>query len=166
MTSSIRPKTIALATIGALTTGCLAYAIYFDHKRRTDPEFRKALKREARRIAKAEKEEAEENAGRQQQTIRSLVSSAQEEGFPSSVEEKETYFMTAVGRGETLCTNESTHVEAAFSFYKALKVYPQPGDLITIYDKTVPKPVLDILADMVAFDGSLTIGSDAGTVDE
>lgn len=45
-------------------------------------------------------------------------------------------------------------------------MYPQPGDLITIYDKTVPKPVLDILADMVAFDGSLAIGSDAGTVDE
>lgn len=65
-----------------------------------------------------------------------------------------------------ICIPESTHVEAAFSFYKALKVYPQPGDLITIYDKTVPKPVLDILADMVAIDGSLTIGSDAGTVDE
>ncbi|KAI4205683.1 MAG: hypothetical protein LQ350_000180 [Teloschistes chrysophthalmus] len=166
MTSSVRPTTIALATVGALTTGCLAYAIYFDHKRRTNPEFRKALKRESRRIAKAEKEEAEENADRQKQTIRSLVSSAQEEGFPSSVEEKEAYFMTAVGRGESLCQNESTHVEAAFSFYKALKVYPQPGDLITIYDKTVPKPVLDILADMVAFDGSLAIGSDAGTVDE
>ncbi|KAL8664906.1 MAG: hypothetical protein Q9202_002615 [Teloschistes flavicans] len=161
MTSSIRPTTLALAT-----EEWIAYAVYFDHKRRTDPEFRKALKRESRRIAKAEREEAEEHAGRQKQTIRSLVSSAQEEGFPSSVEDKETYFMTAVGRGESLCQNESTHVEAAFSFYKALKVYPQPGDLITIYDKTVPKPVLDILADMVAIDGSLTIGSDAGAVDE
>jgi import receptor subunit TOM20 len=31
------------------------------------------------------------------------------------------------------------NVEAALCFYKALKVYPQPSDLISIYDKTVPK---------------------------
>ncbi|KAL8685621.1 MAG: hypothetical protein Q9218_007646 [Villophora microphyllina] len=166
MSSSIRPTTIALATIGALTTGFLAYAVYFDHQRRTDPEFRKALKRESRKVAKAEREEAEEKVGQQKRLIRRLLSEAQEEGFPSSVEEKETYFMTQVGRGEALCQSESSFVEAALSFYKALKVYPSPGDLITIYDKTVPKPVLDILADMVAFDGSLSIGSDAGTVDE
>lgn len=35
-------------------------------------------------------------------------------------------------------------VEAALAFYKGLKVYPTPGDLIGIYDKTVPK-VRDLL---------------------
>jgi len=30
----------------------------------------------------------------------------------------------------------SDNFEAALCFYKALKVYPQPSDLITIYDKT------------------------------
>jgi hypothetical protein len=30
-------------------------------------------------------------------------------------------------------------VDAALAFYKGLKVYPTPGDLINIYDKTVPK---------------------------
>lgn len=30
-------------------------------------------------------------------------------------------------------------LDAALCFYKALKVYPQPKDLISIYDKTVPK---------------------------
>jgi hypothetical protein len=38
-----------------------------------------------------------------------------------------------------LKSNKSTgtdNVEAALCFYKALKVYPQPSDLITIYDKT------------------------------
>lgn len=29
------------------------------------------------------------------------------------------------------------NLEAALCFYKALKVYPQPSDLISIYDKTV-----------------------------
>ncbi|KAL8869625.1 MAG: hypothetical protein Q9174_004135 [Haloplaca sp. 1 TL-2023] len=57
-------------------------------------------------------------------------------------------------------------MEAALSFYKALKVYPSPGDLITIYDKTVPKPVLDILAEMVAFDGNVLTGNPFGAKDE
>ncbi len=30
-------------------------------------------------------------------------------------------------------------VESALAFYKGLKVYPAPGDLIKIYDSTVPK---------------------------
>ena len=38
-----------------------------------------------------------------------------------------------------LIVSGSDPVEAALSFYKALKVYPQPRDLIPIYDKTVPK---------------------------
>lgn len=33
----------------------------------------------------------------------------------------------------------SQALDAALAFYKALKVYPQPGELISIYDKTVPK---------------------------
>ncbi|KAI4172101.1 MAG: hypothetical protein LQ343_003848 [Gyalolechia ehrenbergii] len=168
MSSSIRPTTIALATIGALATGFVgettspAYAVYFDHKRRTDPGFRKSLKRESRRIAKAAKQEAEAQGAQQKQAVRDAVTEAQEEGFPATVEEKETFFMNMVGQGEALCQSESTHIEAALCFYKALKVYPQPGDLITIYDKTVPKPVLDMLAEMVAFDGTMPIGNFGG----
>jgi len=52
----------------------------------------------------------------------------------------------------------SDQIEAALCFYKALKVYPQPSDLISIYDKTVPKPVLDILAEMIAADPSISVG--------
>ena len=33
----------------------------------------------------------------------------------------------------------SKTIEAALAFYKALKVYPTPKDLIDIYDKTVDK---------------------------
>ncbi|KAL8743166.1 MAG: hypothetical protein Q9190_004450 [Brigantiaea leucoxantha] len=175
MSSSIRPSTIAFASVGAFAAGLLAYAVYFDHKRRTDPEFRKALKRESRRIAKFEKEEAEAQGALQRETIRAAVTEAQDEGFPTNVEEKEAYFMNEVGRGEVLCQSESTHVEAALCFYKALKVYPQPTDLIQIYDKTVPKSVLEILAEMVASDSSIKVGpiggsgSDAGgspTIDD
>ena len=69
-------------------------------------------------------------------------------------------------------------VDAALCFYRALKVYPNPRELISIYDKTVPKvrasmsclfktssnmlqPVLDILAEMIAVDTSIPVGSKA-----
>jgi mitochondrial import receptor subunit TOM20 len=78
----------------------------------------------------------------------------------------------------TLVITGTDNVEAALCFYKALKVYPQPSDLITIYDKTVPKvgslnrffttvanvhkPVLDILAEMIAADSELNVGPFGG----
>jgi len=33
----------------------------------------------------------------------------------------------------------SKHHEAALAFYKGMKVYPTPGDLMSIYDQTVSK---------------------------
>lgn len=119
-------------------------------------EFRKSLKRERRRAARAEKEKADAANNVQRQRIEALVREAKEEGFPTDVEEKEAYFMEQVARGEALCAaGKSTisygdkckltvvgpegGIDAALCFYKALKVYPQPKDLINIYDKTVPK---------------------------
>ena len=171
----VQTSTIVAATVGTIATGILgrrrlpstsralliyldlAYAVYFDHRRRTDPNFRKQLKRESRRQARAAKEEAEANNTRQRQAIRAAVEEAKEEGFPVDVEEKEAYFMQEVAKGEGFSAEGSDlavgfhpliansfcsgtdNIEAALCFYKALKVYPQPSDLITIYDKTVPK---------------------------
>lgn len=80
-----------------------AYALYFDHKRQTDPEFRKALKRESRREARIAKSQAEAQGVQQKQAIKAAVSLAKEDGFPTDVEDKEAYFMSEVARGETLC---------------------------------------------------------------
>ena len=81
----------------------LVDSVYFDHRRRTDPEFRKALKRESRKEARAAKEEAEAQGNQQREAIRAAVREAREEGFPTNVEEKEEYFMNEVARGEALC---------------------------------------------------------------
>ena len=43
-----------------------------------------------------------------------------------------------VGRGANSLAG-ADNVEAALCFYRALKVYPNPRELINIYDKTVPK---------------------------
>lgn len=53
----------------------------------------------------------------------------------------------------------SDPVGAALCFYKGLKVYPEPSSLIGIYDNTVPKDILEILAIMVAQDKSLKVGN-------
>lgn len=79
-----------------------AYAIYFDHKRRNDPNFRKQLKKESKRQAKAAKEEAVAYKERQMEVIKAVVIEAKEDGFPVDAEEKEAYFMSEVARGEGL----------------------------------------------------------------
>lgn len=45
---------------------------------------------------------------------------------------------------------ESKKIEAAMCFYRAMKVYPEPENLMGIYQKTVPKPVLDALHEIIA----------------
>ncbi|GFF30247.1 mitochondrial import receptor subunit (Tom20), putative [Aspergillus udagawae] len=158
----MKTSTLVAASAGTILTGLLAYAVYFDHKRQTDPEFRRSLKRNNRRLARAVKEEAEAQGAMQRESIKKVVQQAKDEGFPTDLEEKEAYFMGQVARGESLCAEGSDQIEAALCFYKALKVYPQPKDLISIYDKTVPKDVLEILAEMVAMDAGLNLGSFTG----
>lgn len=116
-----------------------AYAVYFDHARRSKPEFRRQLRRNERKQARQAKVEAEVETLHQRVAIKESVDEAKEEGFPTSVEEKEAYFLDQVTIGEQLGADPSRSLEAALAFYKGLKVYPQPQDLIGIYDKTVPK---------------------------
>ncbi len=61
------------------------------------------MKRESKKEARAAKEEAEVQGAQQRQTIKAAVAEAQDEGFPTNVEDKEAYFMNEVGRGEALC---------------------------------------------------------------
>ncbi|KAI7109567.1 hypothetical protein KC324_g20194, partial [Hortaea werneckii] len=42
--------TIALASAGVVATGCLAYAVYFDYRRRNDIDFRKSLKKQHKKV--------------------------------------------------------------------------------------------------------------------
>jgi mitochondrial import receptor subunit TOM20 len=136
---SVSFTTIALASTGLILTGTLAYALYFDHRRRTDPDFRKNLKRQHKKISRESQEASKAAERSQKERIKRSVDQANEDGFPTDPEETESYFMQEVARGETMCQDGSDPVEAALCFYRALKVYPQPRELITIYDKTVPK---------------------------
>jgi len=148
---------IATASVAAVATGVLAYAVYFDYRRRNQADFRRELRREKRRQVRVEKEVAEADAQQQRRNIRLAVDAAKAEGLPQGLEEKEQYFLDQVQVGEALSADPSRVVDAALAFYRALKVYPTPGDLIGIYDKTVSKPILDVLAEMIAYDGTLDL---------
>ena len=88
----------------------LAYAVYFDHKRRTDPGFRKALKRESKRQARVAKEEAEIQGKQQQEQIKQVVDDTLEEGFPTDLEEREAYFMQQIAQGEAMSSDGAPDV--------------------------------------------------------
>ncbi|EEH34195.2 mitochondrial import receptor subunit tom-20 [Paracoccidioides lutzii Pb01] len=151
----------SLYNISALTNPMCppAYAIYFDYKRHSDAEFRRNLKRDNRRLARVVREQSEAKGAQQIAEIKQALQEAKEEGFPSDPEDKEAFFMGQIAKGEQLAAEGTSNLEAALAFYKALKVYPQPKDLIAIYDNTVPKDVLEILAEMVGQDTSLQLGS-------
>ncbi|KAI6085362.1 mitochondrial import receptor subunit tom-20 [Hypoxylon rubiginosum] len=148
-----------LSIAATAATGLVAYAIYFDYQRRADPDFRRNLRREERRRARVEKEVASMETKQKREDIHGAVDEALKEGFPVGTNEKEQFFMSHVQQGETLGMDPTKTVDAALAFYKALKVYPQPGDLIGIYDKTVEKRVLDVLAEMIAYDKDLDLTS-------
>lgn len=116
-----------------------AYAVYFDYRRRSQAEFRRDLRREERRVARQEKEAAQAGAVAHRRKVKVAVDEAKSEGFPTGSDEKEAYFLEQVQSGEVLGAEPTKLFEAALSFYKALKVYPTPGDLIQVYDRTVPK---------------------------
>ncbi|RYO75659.1 hypothetical protein DL766_003818 [Monosporascus sp. MC13-8B] len=166
----VQTSTVATISAATIATGLL---VYFDYNRRKNADFRRSLRREERRQARVEKEmTAAQIQGRKKQ-IHAAVDSALEEGFPTGVNEKEQFFMDHVQQGEGLAQDRefSSHVpasrssggatsrtvDAALMFYKALKVYPIPKDLVEIYDKTVDKRVIDVMAEMIAYDKDLRI---------
>lgn len=155
---------IATASVAAVATGVLAYAVYFDHKRRTSPEFRRSLRRDERRKARDEKDSAAKEQLLMRAQMRSLVHDANAEGYPSDTTEMEAYFLEQVAKGEELAADPNRAIDAALHFYRGLKVYPTPKDLLKIYDQTVPKHVLDLLAEMIAIDpelANISSGQDA-----
>jgi import receptor subunit TOM20 len=153
----VQTSTIATISVATVATGLLAYVVYFDQQRRRSPDFRRQLRRQERRQVRAEKEDAVAQSKAKAKDIHFAVDAALEEGFPTGVNEKEAYFMEHVQEGEVLGQDPSKTIESALAFYKALKVYPTPNDLISIYDKTVDKRILDVLAEMIAYDKNLDL---------
>ena len=79
----------------------IAYAIYFDHRRRTDAEFRRNLKRESRRAARIAQSEVEAEGQARKRRVKEAVESVKKEDLPPP-EEREDYFLECIKQGEIL----------------------------------------------------------------
>lgn len=49
-------------------------------------------------------------------------------------------------------TGPENYAEAAVCFFKALKVYPAPAELVMVYQKTIPPEVLTLVMGMLSKD--------------
>ncbi|KAG1147105.1 hypothetical protein G6F37_002868 [Rhizopus arrhizus] len=163
----MKNSTIALLTASSLITASIGYIIYFDYKRRNDPTFRKQLKKERKQAAKVAKEA--ENAPQESRLKffeRVIVESAKET-YPTTPEDKEKYFMEQVTAGETLAAQgPSYYDEAVLCFFKALKVYPAPMELLSIYQKAVPEPVFQTIVTIVTIEQKAMEGQHTETPEE
>lgn len=132
-------RTTVFAAIGTVVVGISAYAVYFDYRRRNDPEFRRTIKKEQKRLANLQRERQREAEVGETEALKRAHRQAKEEPLPVSPEEREQAFMQEVARGETLyAAGEGAKYDAAICFYRALKMYPQPAELTRIYEQTIP----------------------------
>jgi len=150
----------AVWTLTTLTLlgGLVAYAVYFDYKRRNDADFRKKLRKDKKRVDKTvaqTKEPESSSSGVSLEELRAALETVKHEEPPQTAEAREQYFMSQVGLGEQLAVQgPAFYLPAALSFYRALRVYPSPVELIVIYQKTVPEPIFKIVMEMTNLDVS------------
>ncbi|KZS98039.1 SET domain-containing protein [Sistotremastrum niveocremeum HHB9708] len=151
---SSRTRPFILGVAALAISGVVAYAIYFDYKRRTDATFRRRLKKEQKKVNKSRGPEPSVLVpGISSNDLRDALEKIRGETVPDSVQEKELYFMEQVGIGEQLSTRgPNFHLAAALSFYRALRVYPSPVELIVIYERTVPADIFKIVMELTSLD--------------
>ncbi|KAK4683560.1 hypothetical protein P7C73_g6684, partial [Tremellales sp. Uapishka_1] len=145
---------IALISTATVVTGLVGYAVYFDYMRRNNSSFRKGLKKQQKKIAAAAEARLAAEKTANTQKLRQALAVIETEAKPQTAEQQEAYFQEMVGEGErlaTLGTNEN--INSASHFYRALRVYPNPVELLMIYQKVVPPSVFALLLELTALAG-------------
>ncbi|OMJ24277.1 Mitochondrial import receptor subunit tom20 [Smittium culicis] len=138
-----------LAAAGLIVAGA-GYLAYFDYKRRNDPKFRRKLKKDYKKAKKIAQSTSSNSEATVAERALFLVEALQSEPLPTDPAEKETFFMSKVSAGETLAMKGPSEFEnAAKNFYQALKIYPNPIELIMIYQKTVPQQIFELIMSMM-----------------
>ncbi|KNE58847.1 hypothetical protein AMAG_04388 [Allomyces macrogynus ATCC 38327] len=149
-----RPWVLATLAVAAVGIG---YAAFFDYKRRADPSFRRNLRKQRKRVEKKKTEEDSAKArdvaasGGAADGLEAEIEALLNEPLPTTPEAKEAFFMEQLSKGETLAKNgpEFFKLAAAF-FYKALKVYPAPAELVMLYQKTLTEPVFNLVMGFIS----------------
>ncbi|BGP56877.1 hypothetical protein JCM8202_002935 [Rhodotorula sphaerocarpa] len=159
MSSSSGPSNLSTAlkvtgaVVGAVAVATIGYAAVFDYRRRNDPIFRRRLAKEHKKVEKIAKHS--EAVGKEQvaNALKRALALVNAEKVPDSAEGKEQFFMEQVALGEQLAARSPEfYVASAISFYKALKVYPAPQELLMIYQKTQPAAVFDLVMELISLE--------------
>jgi len=151
-------KQVLVGTVSALAVGGIAYAVYFDYKRRNDPEFRKQLKKQRKkakkiRNAKVESKPKDEASLKIENQIEAIKKVINDEPIPTDMEAKETFFMQQLQKGEMLSYQGEPYYEvSALCYYRAFKVYPNPTELIVLFQRSTPEPVYKKIIEMISAD--------------
>ncbi|KAL7417345.1 mitochondrial outer membrane translocase complex, subunit Tom20 domain-containing protein [Mrakia frigida] len=145
-----RATTIAIGVGAVLLTSVAGYAVWFDYRRQTDKDFRRKIRKQNKKVSKVVEAENSAKGARTQQDLISAIIEISQEPTPTTPEESEKYFMENVAIGEKLSTlGPDAYVHAATSFYRALRIYPAPAELMQIYEKTVLPPVFAIVKELI-----------------
>jgi import receptor subunit TOM20 len=86
----MRTSSVLSLTGATLIGGLIGYAAYFDYKRRNDPEFRRKLKKDAKRTSRELKKRSEDKQKYASDLIQKTVDELNRPGvLPTSPAEKE-----------------------------------------------------------------------------
>ncbi|KAJ3036203.1 hypothetical protein HDV00_002999 [Rhizophlyctis rosea] len=157
MSSSTKSYLVGAAAAATVLFG--GYLVYFDYKRRNDPAFRKQLRQQRkqalrdREAREAERLRAKTAAAAKNAASASAADIGLDEPVPTGNEEKGEYFLKQLQQGEALLTRgPSAYEEAAGHFFAALRIYPEPMNLLMVFQQSLPEPVLNIIMEKMAAD--------------
>ncbi|KAF9037821.1 MAS20-domain-containing protein [Hymenopellis radicata] len=150
-------RTTTVLTVASLAAaGLIAYAVYFDYKRRNDGDFRKKLRKDKKRVEKIASSQVASETSSSGVSAAELVDALErlkKEEPPLGPAERENYFMSQVATGEQLASQgPAFNLPSALAFYRALRVYPSPVELMVIYEKTVPEAIFKLVIQMTQLD--------------
>lgn len=144
-------KSLFWTITGIVATAAVGYAVYFDYRRRHDVNFRRQLKKRAVDQEKQALKLAKELKQLKLESVKqALLDDLEANPIPTDLSEKESFFMQQVALGEQLASKPQLKIDAAICFYKALAVYPNPTDILGIYQRSVPQDVYEIVVMMIA----------------
>lgn len=121
-----RTQSTALAALAAGLVGLVGYAIFFDYKRRHDPQFRKTLRRNLKKQRQVQKAEEESGAVARAELLQKAYQESKNMPLPTSVEEKEALFMQEIAKGELL-------------FQQGIAPYQSDLNLLLLYLKALAR---------------------------
>eukprot|EP00118_Oscarella_pearsei_P025845 m.308895 g.308895 ORF g.308895 m.308895 type:complete len:151 (+) comp45003_c0_seq1:127-579(+) len=124
--SSVKLVALGLGACGV--AGFVGYCIYFDRKRRSDPDFKKKLRERRQRTHQAKSRDETD-------------SEMPDLSNPAAVQE---YFVNQVAKGEKAL--ESGDAEKAVEhLLQAIRVSGNPGQMIQMFQNALPQPVFKLL---------------------